>query len=101
MDLERIFLRKEWNSEKGYSGYNNYKSYKFYMRDKIIEALVKATGLETGEIHLETPENEEFGDYSSNITLQLFSKSQIPNPKKKTNHQSPITNQPASLPKRL
>ncbi|OGM24076.1 arginine--tRNA ligase [Candidatus Woesebacteria bacterium RIFCSPHIGHO2_01_FULL_39_32] len=92
MDLERIFLRKEWNSEKGYSGYNNYKSYKFYMRDKIIEALVKATGLETGEIHLETPENEEFGDYSSNITLQLFSKSQIPNPKSQKKDQSPITN---------
>src|SRR3990170_3258548 len=53
-----------------YKTYNNYKLYKFYMRDKIIEALVKATGLETGEIHLETPENEEFGDYSSNITLQ-------------------------------
>src|SRR3990170_2558115 len=53
-----------------YINYNNYNDYKLYMRDKIIEALVKATGLETGEIHLETPDNEEFGDYSSNITLQ-------------------------------
>ncbi|KKQ51425.1 MAG: Arginine-tRNA ligase [Microgenomates group bacterium GW2011_GWC1_38_12] len=45
------------------------------MRDKIIKALAKVTGLKPEEIHLDTSENEEFGDYSSNIAMQLFSQS--------------------------
>lgn len=46
-------------------------------KDKIIEALKKATGAK--DVNLEFPENPDFGDYSSNIALQLPI----------TNHQSP------------
>lgn len=42
------------------------------------------------EISLEFPENEAFGDYSSNIALTMFSKSQNPNDKSQTS--SKITN---------
>ena len=38
------------------------------MREKIIKALQDVTG--ANEIHLESPENVEFGDYSSNVALQ-------------------------------
>ena len=47
------------------------------IRVEIINALTKITGLKSGGIHLETPEREEFGDYSSNIAMTIFSKSQI------------------------
>ena len=46
-------------------------------KDQIIIALKKSAGVE--EVNLEFPENPEFGDYSSNIALQLPA----------TNHQSP------------
>ena len=38
---------------------------------KINEAIKKVIGID--DIHLETPENEEFGDYSSNVAMQAFS----------------------------
>ena len=42
------------------------------MRDKIIKALQEATGEK--EIHLEFPENEEFGDYATNVAMVLAKK---------------------------
>ena len=57
------------------------------IKDGIIKALEKVMGIKEQEIHLETPENEEFGDYSSNIALQLFA--EIKNEKSKVK----ITNQ--------
>ncbi|MBN2222235.1 MAG: arginine--tRNA ligase, partial [Vallitaleaceae bacterium] len=44
------------------------------------------------EIHLETPEREEYGDYSSNVAMQLFSKSEIRSTKYETNSKSKISN---------
>src|SRR3972149_11455658 len=38
------------------------------MQNKVIAVLKEATGLK--DIHLESPENEAFGDYSTNIALQ-------------------------------
>ncbi len=49
------------------------------VKDEITKILVKLT--ETNEINLETPENEAFGDYSSNVALQ--------NESRITNHESP------------
>ena len=46
-------------------------------KDQIIIALKKSAGVE--EVNLEFSENPEFGDYSSNIALQIPA----------TNHQSP------------
>lgn len=43
-------------------------------KNVIIVALARATGLNVEEIHLETPEREEHGDYSSNVAMQLFSR---------------------------
>ena len=54
------------------------------MKEKIIKVLTQITGLKPEEIHLETPEREEFGDYSSNIAMALFSKSKARNPKQET-----------------
>lgn len=42
------------------------------MRDEIISALSKVIG--TKEVHLEFPENEEFGDYASNVAMVLAKK---------------------------
>ena len=50
------------------------------MRQEIIKSIAKVTGLKPEEIHLETPENEEFGDYSSNVAMATFEKSKILNP---------------------
>ena len=58
------------------------------IRVEIINALTKITGLKSGGIHLETPEREEFGDYSSNIALAIFSKSQILN--SRPEHDQPL-----------
>lgn len=41
------------------------------IRDQIIKSLQKATGVE--EIELDIPENENFGDYSTNVALKLKS----------------------------
>ena len=43
-------------------------------KTQILKALAKVTGVKPEQIHLETPENEEFGDYSSNIALQIKGK---------------------------
>ena len=40
------------------------------LRDLIINSIKQASGID--DISLEFPENEEFGDYSSNIALQAF-----------------------------
>ena len=67
--------------------------------EQILTALAKATGLKAGEIHLEVPENAEFGDYASNIALQLFEeiknqklKIKITNDKSKTNFKLQTSN---------
>src|SRR3989304_2980165 len=50
---------------KSYKYYKSNKNYKIYiMREKITKFLAGITGLTKTEIHLETPENEEFGDYT-------------------------------------
>ena len=74
MDLGKIFLRREWNfGIKNYNYYKSNKNYKIYiMREKITKFLAGITGLTKTEIHLETPENEEFGDYTTNIAMQKF-----------------------------
>jgi arginyl-tRNA synthetase len=43
------------------------------MKNQIVISLAKATQLKPEVIHLETPEIMEFGDYSSNIALQVKS----------------------------
>ena len=48
------------------------------IKEKIIESIVKATGLEAKHIHLETPEREEHGDYATNIALVMFGNDQFP-----------------------
>ena len=54
---------------------------------RIIDALKIATGIK--DINLDVTEREEFGDYSSNIAMQLFSKSQVSNSKLQRKYQSP------------
>lgn len=44
------------------------------MREKIIKALARVTGLKRQEVQLEVPENEDFGDYASNFALRMFSR---------------------------
>src|SRR3989344_7037001 len=46
-------------------------------RQIIIKVLQKVTGEK--DVNLEIPEREEFGDYSSNVAMTMFSKSQITN----------------------
>ncbi len=55
------------------------------MKHQISKSLAGVTGLKQEEIYLETPGNEEFGDYSSNIAMTIFSKLQITNDKSQTN----------------
>ena len=43
---------------------------------QISNSLSKVASLPAGDIKLEKPENEEFGDYSSNVALTLFGKSE-------------------------
>lgn len=57
----------------------------------IKEKLAKVTGLKPEEIHLETPEREEFGDYSTNIAMTISSRIQIPSSKLQTNFKLQIT----------
>ena len=45
------------------------------MKDKIVQAIQKATGEK--EIHLEFPEREEHGDYATNIAMLLAKKKMI------------------------
>ena len=59
------------------------------IRDEILTAVKKASG-ET-QIQLEIPENEDFGDYSSNIAMAIFSKFQIPNSKFQKNSKLKIS----------
>jgi arginyl-tRNA synthetase len=58
------------------------------MKQQIIKSLVKATGEK--RVHLETPENAQFGDYSSNVAMQIASKQKNKKTKKQKD-QSPIT----------
>ncbi len=43
-------------------------------KDEVLEAVAKASGVTRGEIELELPENDLFGDYSTNIALILAKK---------------------------
>lgn len=45
----------------------------------IIKAIAKVTGIKETEIDLDIPENEKFGDYTSNIAMTMFSNFQNPN----------------------
>ncbi|KKQ97629.1 MAG: Arginine-tRNA ligase [Candidatus Woesebacteria bacterium GW2011_GWB1_39_12] len=56
------------------------------MKDQIIKTLKKVTGQK--EIHLESPENEEFGDYSANIAMQLFARTK--NKEQRTKGENPM-----------
>lgn len=47
------------------------------MKDKIIKALAKVTDISEDKIHLEVPEREEFGDYSTNIAMQVGLRSTV------------------------
>ena len=49
------------------------------VKDIIEKSIYDACG--AGEINLEFPEKEEFGDYTTNIALQLWSKYEVQNPK--------------------
>ncbi|OGM14786.1 arginine--tRNA ligase [Candidatus Woesebacteria bacterium RIFCSPLOWO2_01_FULL_39_23] len=53
------------------------------MREKIIISLAGVTGLEPEKIQLEIPENEDFGDYSSNAALSTFENAKLQNPNAK------------------
>src|SRR3989344_2295463 len=57
------------------------------LNEKILKGLEKVVDAE--KLHLDVPENEEFGDYSSNIAMQMFSKSQISSTKSQKNLKSP------------
>ena len=46
------------------------------VRDEITKILTELTG--TDEVNLETPENEAFGDYSTNIALQVKNQKSCP-----------------------
>jgi arginyl-tRNA synthetase len=50
---------------------------KLQLQKAISQAVEKATGIKVKpeEVHLEHPENKEFGDYSSNIAMAIFVKS--------------------------
>jgi arginyl-tRNA synthetase len=43
-------------------------------QDNIKKAISKATGLSGKDIHIEKPESEEFGDYSTNVAMQIVAK---------------------------
>lgn len=43
------------------------------LKSVIVDSISKASGLDVDKIDLEIPENETFGDYSSNVALQLGS----------------------------
>ena len=49
----------------------------------IVKSLIKVTGFDKEMIHLEMPDREEFGDYSSNVAMQLFSQNKEQNTKDK------------------
>jgi len=53
------------------------------LREKIISAIIDVTG--EREVHLEYPENEAYGDYSTNIAMQLASKQKDKKTKKLKN----------------
>ncbi|MFC1600612.1 arginine--tRNA ligase [Patescibacteria group bacterium] len=58
------------------------------IRKTIIQSTAKVTGLKYDEIHLETPEREEHGDYSSNVALKIKSqKSKLKNKAQKEKDQ--------------
>jgi arginyl-tRNA synthetase len=57
------------------------------IKDQITKLLQKITGIK--EINLEFPDNPEFGDYSSNIAMEMSSKSQFPRSKSQTNSKIP------------
>lgn len=44
-------------------------------KSKLVKYLSKVTGLDQEKIKVDVPERMEFGDYSTNIALELFSKS--------------------------
>ena len=57
------------------------------IKDQIIKVLGGIT--EAKEVGLEFPENSEFGDYSSNIAMAMFSKSQKTNSKSRGTSKNP------------
>jgi len=46
------------------------------VKDQILEAVARAAGVEKGEIALEFPENEAFGDFSTNVALRSGEKAE-------------------------
>ncbi|MBI2009921.1 MAG: arginine--tRNA ligase [Candidatus Chisholmbacteria bacterium] len=56
-----------------------------------IEKVLKELGFPKVDFSLERPAEEEHGDYSSNVAMQLFSKFQITNAKLQTNFKSQIS----------
>lgn len=66
-------------------------------KNVIAGALARTTDWKAEEIHLETPEREEFGDYSSNVAMQLFSQNKEQSAKNKDKNQSLITNYQSPL----
>jgi len=58
------------------------------IRDLINQA-IKILGLPATEFSVEHPGDEKFGDYCSNVAMQLFAKFQIPNSKSQTSYKNP------------
>lgn len=52
--------------------YNRYSCYNIYMNLKLKDLVASSLGLEAGDISLEIPEKEEFGDYTTNLAMQIF-----------------------------
>src|SRR3989344_585660 len=60
------------------------KNMKGQIAAEVKKVVKELTGIEI-ELSLEHPKDERHGDYSSNITMALFQKSEIRNPKSETN----------------
>jgi len=65
------------------------KNMKGQIAAEVKKVVKELTGIEI-ELSLEHPKDERHGDYSSNIAMALFQKSEIRNPKSETNSKSQI-----------
>src|SRR4030042_5851411 len=70
------------------------------VKDEVLEAVAKASGVTRGEIELELPENDLFGDYSTNIAL-ILAKKEGKNPQELASELVEKINQESGLPAKV
>lgn len=61
------------------------------MRNKIRQTLASVLGISSGQIELEAPKDETFGDYATNIALQLFAEIKNQNLPRRQEYKQPAT----------